>query len=327
MQDESDDYRCFVVDWPRGEPGYVTGFRTAPGNHAVAHHTVVHVADAELRERFHELDAEEEGLGYQCFGGAVPDRLGEREEREAYEARYPDGVQELNNGSFWLAHWAPGMFGNAFPEGTGIPVEPGETLIVQMHYYSVEAPGEEDHGTTLEFQLADEVERPAFHLPQTDNRWLNGEGNGSMVIPAGEQVTYQNTITLADWLGYVSYVTGVDEAGIEGIEIHSANLHMHAIGHSGVISLIDPDGKKEVLLSVPRWDLAWQRDFTFLEPKVFEKDELERTRITVECTFENPKDHTVYGGFGSDEEMCFNFSYIAVRGGDGQPVIGSRPGS
>ena len=125
----------------------------------------------------------------------------------------------------------------------------------------------------------------------------------------------------------MSYVTGVDEAEIQGLEIHSANLHMHAIGHSGEISLTDRNGKKEVLLSVPRWNLHWQRDFTFVEPKVFEKDDFDRTRITVECTFENPKDHAVYGGYGSDEEMCFNFSYIAVQGGDGTPVVGSRPGS
>jgi len=314
-QDRSDDYRCFVVDWPLDRKGYVTGFRTRPGNDLVSHHTVVYAASSHVRERFHELTEGEEGLGYQCFGGALPDRLGQTEERDAYEARYPDGVRELSFNSFWVAHWAPGMFGQSFPEGTGIPLTPGSALIVQMHYYTKEAPGESDEGTILDFTLADEVDRPAFHLPQTNNRWLNGEGNGSMVIPPHQKATYAVTETLGDWMGYVAAVTDVPEDEIAALEIHSANLHMHAIGHSGTIYLTDRNGRVETLLSIPRWDLAWQRDFTFVEPKVFDRDDLDRTRLTVECTFENPRDETAYGGFGSDEEMCFNFSYVAVRRG------------
>ena len=312
-QSRADDYRCFVVDWPGESHGYVTGFRTVPGNHQVAHHTVVYAASPEVSAEFHALTEEEEGLGYQCFGGALPDRLGSRAEREVYEAEHPDGVRELNRNNFWLAHWAPGMFGQSFPEGTGIPMAPGSALVVQMHYYSAEAPGESDEGTVLEFTTAPEVQRPAFHFPQTNNRWLNGDGNGSMVIPAGQQATYAVTETLGDWVGYVAAVTDVPEDEIGALEIHSANLHMHAIGHSGRIYLTDRNGRRETLLSVPRWDLAWQRDFTFVEPKVFSADELERTQLTVECVFENPGKETVYGGFGSDEEMCFNFSYIAVQ--------------
>ena len=315
-QSRSDDYRCFVVDWPGDSPGYVTGFRTLPGNHKVAHHTVVYAATPEMRARFHELTDGEEGLGYQCFGGALPDRLGNRSEREAYEASYPDGVRELNNNNFWLAHWAPGMFGQSFPEGTGIPVEPGSALIVQMHYYSEEAPGESDEGTVLEFTTTSNVDRPAFHLPQTNNRWLAGERNGSMVIPAGEKASYSQTETLENWTGYITAVTGVPQDEIKALEIHSANLHMHAIGHSGRIYLTDRNGRRETLLSVPHWNLHWQRDFTFAEPKVFAREDLERTHISVECVFENPKEETVYGGFGSDEEMCFNFSYIAVQRGE-----------
>ena len=137
-----------------------------------------------------------------------------------------------------------------------------------------------------------------------------------MVIPAGEQVSYSQTETLGNWTGYVSAVTGVPQDEIRALEIHSANLHMHAIGHSGRIYLTDRNGRRETLLSVPRWDLHWQRDFTFVEPKVFGFEDLERTHISVECKFENPKAETVYGGFGSDEEMCFNFSYIAVQRGE-----------
>ena len=90
-----------------------------------------------------------DGPGYTCFGGTLPDELGRREDRAAYEARYPDGLRELSRASAWLAHWAPGMDGHVFPEGTGIYMEPGDGLVIQMHYYGSAAPGERDAGVSL----------------------------------------------------------------------------------------------------------------------------------------------------------------------------------
>jgi hypothetical protein len=146
-----------------------------------------------------------------------------------------------------------------------------------------------------------------------------------MVVPPGETVTYAMDEDLGSLIPYVARVTQVDEASIEGFEVHSANLHMHAFGHSGEITLTDDNGRTETLLSVPRWDLYWQRDFTFTEPKVFTRDRLEDTTIRVQCTYHNPTADTVYGGYGSYDEMCFNFSYIAVR--VGTPLTNLRPPS
>jgi hypothetical protein len=312
-QNAPDDYRCFVVDWDGEEPMWMTGFRASPGNLAVAHHVVVHAVDAELAGRFHELADAEEGPGYRCFGGALPDRLGIRAEREAYEARYPGGVRELSAGNYWLAHWAPGMDGHVFPEGTGILLEPGAALVVQVHYYAADAPGQYDEGTRVEFQLAESVERPAFHFSQTRGDWLVSERNRSMVIEPGATATYEVRDVMENLVPYISRITRVPAERIGALEIHSANLHMHAFGHAGQISLTHPSGARETLLSVPRWDLRWQRDFTFAEPKVFPRNVLRGVALTTECTFRNPTEEVVYGGYGSYDEMCFNFSYIAVR--------------
>lgn len=195
-------------------------------------------------------------------------------------------------------------------------LEPGAGLVVQMHYYAGAAPGERDADTRMDFLVAPRVRRPAFHYAQTRDDWLEGERTGSMVVPPGEMATYEVSTRLGDLLGYVARVTQVDPDRVQALEVHSANLHMHAIGHSGQITLTDPSGHSQTLLSVPRWDLRWQRDFTFPEPKVFPHDDLADTRLTVQCTFSNPSSEPVFGGYGSDEEMCFNFSYIAVRTGD-----------
>lgn len=311
-QSRKDDYRCFVTDWPIEHPVYINGFRAMPGNRRVVHHLVVFAAEPEVAERFRTLDAAEPGLGYQCFGGAVPDRLGNPAERAAYERTHPNGVRELNFANFWLAHWAPGMDGYVFPSNTGILMRPGMVLIAQMHYYSAFAPNEKDTGTKMEFQLSERVAKPALHFPLTRDPWLDAADNASLVIPPGQRVRYEASADLATIADYVGHHTRVPRERISALEVHSANLHMHSFGAGGVVSLTNAHGRKETLLSIPRWNLNWQRDFTFVQPKVAANDELERTRLTVECVFENRTDAAVVGGFGSDDEMCFNFSYISV---------------
>jgi hypothetical protein len=87
---------------------------------------------------------------------------------------------------------------------------------------------------------------------------------------------------------------------------------MHAFGTSGKTAVLYENGETETLLSIPRWDIDWQRDFTLAEPKRFDKSQLEQIQLSVDCTFKNHSDDIVYGGYGSDDEMCFNFSYIAL---------------
>jgi hypothetical protein len=314
------DYRCFIVDWPREEPGYVTGFRMEPGNLSIAHHAIVDVVEPEMVERFREFEEQEEGPGYQCFSGpAVPERLVEEvDERAAYEERYPGGFQDLVDRSWRLATWAPGVWGGAFPEGTGLRVEPGSALAVQMHYYTAEAPpGEADAGTRIYLQVADGVERRAFVFPQTRDDWLYGEATRSMVIQPGEWATYEVTHDFERLAPFIdaAEVTGVEEERIAAFEVHSAFLHMHEFGRSGEVTLVRPDGRAEPLLSVPRWDFRWQREFTFTEPKVVPRAEMAETSLRLRCTYHNSTEEPVYGGFASMDEMCVNFSYIAVREG------------
>ena len=315
-----DDYRCFIVDWPREEPGYVTGFRMEPGNPRIAHHAVVDVVEPEMVERFREFEEAEEGPGYQCFSGpAIPERLlMEEDELAAYEERYPGGLRKLIDRSWRFAVWVPGVWGDAFPEGTGIRIQPGSALAVQMHYFTGHAPpGEADAGTRIHLQTADRVERRAFLFPQTRNEWLRGEANRSMVIPPGESVTYEVTHDFERLAPYIdaAEVTGVEKERIAAFEVHSAFLHMHETGRSGEVTLVRPEGRSETLLSVPRWDFDWQREFTFTEPKVVPREEMTETLLRLRCTYHNSTEEPVYGGFGSFDEMCVNFSYIAIREG------------
>ena len=311
-QENKDDYRCFIVDWPYEEDKYVTGFLAEPGNLRVAHHLVAHMIAPESVEFIKMLSEEEEGPGHQCFGGPLPDRMGDKAVKDEIEKRYPGEWEKLTENNYWLSHWAPGMYGIEFPEDTGILMRPGSAVVVQMHYYSAFAPGETDIGTMMQFQVADEVKKPSINHPLTKGKWLFGKNNESMLIEAGGEATYEVSEDFSRIANYTAQVLGIEREEIAAIELQSANVHMHAFGASGSTSLLDSDGEKHTLLNIPNWDLDWQRDFMFTEGKIISSDDFDRTQLIVECNFSNYTNETVYGGYGSDDEMCFNFSYMSV---------------
>jgi mono/diheme cytochrome c family protein/peroxiredoxin len=47
--------------------------------------------------------------------------------------------------------------------------------------------------------------------------------------------------------------------------------HMHLRGKSFEFRLVQPDGSREVLLSVPRWDFNWQTNYYLAEPRLIPK--------------------------------------------------------
>lgn len=312
-QETSDDYRCFIVpfDSKLADAGYVTGFTVTPGNKKLVHHLVAYLVDAAVIPYLNELDTQEPGRGYQCYGGATPDRLADRTVQQALEAKFPGSVQALQDSNYWLAHWAPGMEdGYVFPSGTGIKLPPGGAFVVQMHYYSKDAKGESDRDTSFGLKTAKTVAKPAFYYPLTNQAWLQGKATGSMVIKAKTDGTFATEKTLEAIGAYGKKVLDITTP-IKSLEAHSANLHMHAIGKSGVITQGKNDDKEpEILLKVSSWDLHWQRDFQF-EPKIVPFAELAQWTRTITCTYANKTDADVYGGFGSNDEMCFDFGYFA----------------
>jgi hypothetical protein len=310
-QTERDDYRCFIVDWPVKSPHYVRGIELRPGNLRIAHHAIVYVVQSQHVAALRAMDAAEPGAGYRCFGGPLPDRMGEPQHADAIEKLHPGAVTGIQHNQFWLSHWAPGMSGYTLPTDTGMLINPNSALIVQMHYYTGFAIGQPDRGTQIGFQLAESVKKPAFNWPLTNTQWLQASHNKSLVVPAMSKASVSAQANLSGLDGYLASLSGLPKRSIRGLEVHSANLHMHLIGDSGKVHLIGPQ-QSEMLLSVPRYEFGWQRDFVFTKPKRIPLDQLDKWSIKVECTFANPSQQAVVGGYGSDQEMCYNFSLISI---------------
>src|SRR5581483_9746884 len=51
------------------------------------------------------------------------------------------------------------------------------------------------------------------------------------------------------------------------MEIHTLSPHMHYRGKSFRAEVTYPNGSREILLDVPRYDFNWQNTYKFSEPK------------------------------------------------------------
>jgi hypothetical protein len=265
-----DDYRCFAVDWPETEGTYITGYDFVPDNVAIVHHVVAYLAPPEQVEAYAALDAQDPGAGWTCFGGPGV------------------GLQE---DAQWLGGWAPGGTSGDFPNGTGIHIEPGSQIVLQLHYNTAAASAGPDQ-SSMQIMVDDEVDAPAYIQPWADPSWLYGD---SMLIPAGStDVSHDFAYAFPE-----SYTP---------FRVHNANLHMHTLGKAAKLWIERADGTEECLLDIPRWDFSWQRTYTLEEAKTLEAGD----SIHVECTWDNPTDADVIWGEGTGDEMCLGtmlFSY------------------
>lgn len=69
----TDDYRCFVLedDFEESAVHYLTDFEVVPGDKRVVHHAIVYQPRSPAGvEQAQTLDAQDERMGYACFGGS-----------------------------------------------------------------------------------------------------------------------------------------------------------------------------------------------------------------------------------------------------------------
>jgi hypothetical protein len=269
MVEQPDEYRCFVLDWPRTERAFVTGFGAQPGNGAVVHHVIAFVAPPSQVAEVDALDAADPAPGYQCFGG--PGFNGQ-----------------------WMGAWAPGNTGYDYPPGTGIPVEAGSKVVLQLHYNALTAGAQPDQ-TAVRLKVDSAVEDEAVIQPWTNPVWVGGIGMTIPPMSAGVTHTFDQDPT--------AWLTGGD-----AIVIHSPMLHMHTLGRAGRLSILRADGTEECLLSISAWDFHWQGAYPLRVPVRFNPGD----EIHLECTWDNPTTNEVKWGEGTTDEMCLGGFYYTL---------------
>jgi hypothetical protein len=150
----TDDYRCFLLDWPFDRPVHVTGLNPRPGNRELVHHLSIATVAPDKVGKFQAREGQDGKPGFSCAGGV-----------SIQDVRFLGG----------------GLLGSDYPDGIGTRIEPGTRILLNVHYSMARAPAAPDR-TSLEFRV-DEQAREVKVIPITNPAWLVGD---AMRINAGD---------------------------------------------------------------------------------------------------------------------------------------------
>lgn len=292
-----DDYRCFLIDGPElASTQYVTGFQVFPGERSIVHHVIAYSVLPGAIDEFQAFDDAEEGPGYTCFGA-------------------PTGAGDSGSAFAnvrWIGSWAPGGGHWVAPEGTGMAFQPGSKVVIQMHYNTVAGDATADL-SSIGFDLAPDVEKPAIMMPFTSFGWFGG----GMHIPAGdESVIHQYTGTRTDELVQFA-LAGIGASPGDTIYIRDASLHMHLLGRQAQVLVQHESGDDECLLYIDDWDFGWQGAYTLEQAVELGPDD----SLQLACEWDNspsnqpivdgqPREPVdVNWGEGTYDEMCLAVLY------------------
>ena len=286
-----DEYRCFVLDWPKEERRYITASSFLPQVPAEIHHvfvTIIPPGDVEAYKAAEQLD---DKPGYTCFG----------------DTRIPGELPTSPPAD--VLGWGPGINSKRLPPGTGILIEPGSALALQIHFNTLTTEPKPEQ-SELVFVTEPEVERPGATGYVLDiSNWVFGE---NMLIPAGEDdVGFQYTMPVSELKGIFSR----PELGVgpdDPIAIQRSSLHMHTLGKSSRLTLVRADGTEQIILDARNWDFDWQNKYVLEEEIIVQSEDSIRTQ----CVYDNTPDNQpvvngealpvrdVRWGDGTTDEMC-----------------------
>ncbi|HXW05486.1 MAG TPA: cytochrome c [Vicinamibacterales bacterium] len=292
------EYEYIEVPTGLTEDRWIQAMEVRPGNRAVVHHVIVYARSPQPERRptgFRPADGMDIPAGQ--TGGP---REGERKRARGI-SRFPP-PERIGTA---IGGFAPGSSTLSFPDGAAMLLRAGTTLVLQMHYTT--SGKEESDQTKLGFVFA--RERPTREMR------FAAMSNGNFVIPAGaadHSVTAEMTAT-AD------------------VTLRQLLPHTHLRGKSWEYTAIYPDGRSEVVLSVPRYDFNWQTDYVFAEPLKLPAGSKIRAVAHYDNSAANPAnpDPTVDVRWGDQtwEEMMFTAFVYSIDGVAPGTVLTTPAGS
>jgi hypothetical protein len=136
--------------------------------------------------------------------------------------------------------YVPGNSVRRFPEGTAMRLPAGYSLVFQMHYTTYGKATTDRSKVALKFATT----KPSIVLNTATLI------NGSLSIPPGAaDHMVENEMTIN-----------------RDVMLYSLVPHTHVRGKRWLYEAIYPDGRKEIILSVPNYDFNWQHEYVFSQP-------------------------------------------------------------
>jgi peroxiredoxin len=164
---------------------------------------------------------------------------------------------QRRRGEGHLCGYAPGDMPSVYPAGSAKKIPAGSELIFQIHYTPNGKSQVDRSKVGLIFAKAP-VEHEAHTLGIAQQRFV--------IPPGAENHEVRSTFTFPRDAHLLSFMP-----------------HMHLRGKSFEYKVTYPDGKSEILLSVPAYDFGWQSYYILDQPKAMPKG----TRIDCTAYFDN----------------------------------------
>jgi hypothetical protein len=179
-----------------------------------------------------------------------------------------------------LGGWVPGSGATRFPVNTGIRLQAGEVVVMQIHYNTSARLPQADRTVTKLQYSAQPVQRVATFVALAD---------GAFSIPPHTQgYSASNTLRAA-----------------ASASVYGVLPHMHTLGTSIRVENLNT---RQCYVNIPRWDFHWQQLYFFEQP--LQVSALNTLKLT--CTWDNFTDRTITWGEGTEDEMCLNYFYVTV---------------
>ena len=200
-----------------------------------------------------------------------------------------------------LGGYVPGAVGKPFPEDTGILLPAGATIEFQMHY-------------TPAGLATTDTSRMGLYLHKAPPKHKLGSMillNPRILIPAGAPNHSEVMVRTFD----------------QDVLVYSLLPHAHYRGKASEFVAHLPDGTKETLLSVPRYDFNWQTNYDLEEPRFLPAGTKMVHRTWWDNSARNPANpdatRDVPWGQQSWDEMLFgSVRYRVVDADAEQSVVG-----
>jgi hypothetical protein len=314
----ADDYRCLIYELDIDESRWLSGFEFVPDQTQIVHHAIGYLAPGSVREDAQRLSDEDDLGGWSCYGGSG-----------------------LRSGDALFLGWAPGQLPTEFPDGAGMLVEPGDFIVLQIHYHFDTADAPEDRSTIkldwADGQDLDEIVTETYLGPAEIP--CTAEETGPLcdrdVALARAYERYGVQGVQADFINRVCRAKPEDFADMtEGIasstctipvrnsgEIVSVFGHQHEIGKSVRMTLNAGTPRERILLDIPDWDFDWQYNYYPTESVVLRPGDT----VQLDCVWDRSRRAPdlepayILWADGTNDEMCF--ATIATRRATGaQPA-------
>ncbi len=304
---QPDEYRCLVYEPQVAQTSFIEAFEFVPDQTEVVHHAIGYLIPGDLRDRAEQRDGEDGQPGWSCFGSSG---LGE------------DAI---------FLGWAPGQGPSELPTGSGMRVEPGDFIVIQIHYhFDVDAPADL---SSLKIRWSDEADPDevvvaTFIAPAEIPCGPDEEGPlcDRDAALADAVAKYGNEGVLGQFITGACGYDPEDFVLVDGVvggscdqppeaygEIVSVLGHAHELGKSLRMTLNADSPDERILLDIERWDFDWQFNYYPTERIMLERGDFVRLECTWDRNLRDPELEPAYilWADGTDDEMCF--ATILVR--------------